>query len=90
MILPSLNGRWDKTGKDKPRIRILEVRPRTRPDEDPIAWILVEREEMLEWDRDNTALMRASLRLSFAAPDVDAIREGVARLVRAYGAALAA
>lgn len=65
MILPSLNGRWDKTGKDKPRIRILEVRPRTRPDEDPIAWILVEREEMLEWDRDNTALMRASLRLSF-------------------------
>ncbi|TCW83120.1 2-aminoadipate aminotransferase [Burkholderia sp. SRS-46] len=32
----------------------------------------------------------ASLRLSFAAPDVDAIREGVARLVRAYGAALAA
>lgn len=32
----------------------------------------------------------ASLRLSFAAPDVDAIREGVARLVRAYRAALAA
>ncbi|KWB82668.1 PLP-dependent aminotransferase family protein [Burkholderia ubonensis] len=32
----------------------------------------------------------ASLRLSFAAPDVDAIREGVARLARAYGAALAA
>ncbi|AOJ65049.1 2-aminoadipate aminotransferase [Burkholderia ubonensis] len=32
----------------------------------------------------------ASLRLSYAAPDVDAIREGVARLVRAYGAALAA
>jgi DNA-binding transcriptional MocR family regulator len=32
----------------------------------------------------------ASLRLSFAAPDVEAIREGVARLVRAYGAALAA
>ncbi|KVT75917.1 2-aminoadipate aminotransferase [Burkholderia ubonensis] len=32
----------------------------------------------------------ASLRLSYAAPDVDAIREGVARLERAYGAALAA
>ncbi|KVM11550.1 2-aminoadipate aminotransferase [Burkholderia ubonensis] len=32
----------------------------------------------------------ASLRLSYAAPDVDAIREGVARLARAYGAALAA
>ncbi|KVZ28977.1 2-aminoadipate aminotransferase [Burkholderia multivorans] len=32
----------------------------------------------------------ASLRLSFAAPDVEAIREGVARLARAYRAALAA
>ncbi|KVU67946.1 PLP-dependent aminotransferase family protein [Burkholderia ubonensis] len=32
----------------------------------------------------------ASLRLSYAAPDVDAIREGVARLAHAYGAALAA
>ncbi|WP_321869424.1 aminotransferase-like domain-containing protein [Burkholderia ubonensis] len=31
----------------------------------------------------------ASLRLSYAAPDVDAIREGVARLARAYRAALA-
>lgn len=32
----------------------------------------------------------ASLRLSFAAPDVDAIRDGAARLARAYGAAIAA
>lgn len=31
-----------------------------------------------------------SLRLSFAAPDVDAIRDGAARLARAYGAAIAA
>lgn len=32
----------------------------------------------------------ASLRLSFAAPDVDAIRDGAARLARSYGAAIAA
>lgn len=32
----------------------------------------------------------ASLRLSFAAPDVYAIRDGAARLARAYGAAIAA
>ena len=77
MILPSFNGRWDKTGKNKPRIRILEVRPRNQPDADPIACILVEREENLECDRYGPALLCASLRLSFERilPKYDGIRD---------------
>ena len=64
-ILPSFQGRWGKTGKDKPRIRILEVRSRKCPEGGPIAWILVERDEHYEWDRPNAELMRATLQLSY-------------------------
>lgn len=48
----------------KPRIIVLEVRDRVRPNEKPIAWLLVEREETYLHERDGS-LIEARIRLSY-------------------------
>lgn len=46
MTLPSFDNGWSNGSCTKPRIQVLEIRHRERPDGVPISWILVEREEI--------------------------------------------
>lgn len=65
MALPSFTGDWVNGNRTKPRIQVLEIRDPKQPEGEPVAWLLVEREEHFErWDRDNT-IHKASIRLSY-------------------------
>jgi GNAT superfamily N-acetyltransferase len=64
-MLPSFEGVWVNNQRTKPRIQILEIRHRDRPDGDPLAWLLVERQETYHYDdRDNT-IYKASISISY-------------------------
>ena len=65
MILPSF--RQDRRGGKsvKPRIQVLEIRHRDRPDGEPIAWLLVEREETYVRDPEDNSVSEASIRISY-------------------------
>lgn len=64
MTLPSLDGKWADGKHLKPRIQVLEVRDRERPEREPIAWLLVEREEFYRYDSKNE-VYTASISLSY-------------------------
>jgi len=64
-MLPSFSPPWGNTHQcKKPRILLLEVRPRENPDAAPFARILVEREATYKSEADET-ISEASIRLSY-------------------------
>jgi hypothetical protein len=52
MILPAFKTQWDNSRTIKPRMQILEVRDRDAPDAEPLALLLIEREEVIKFDHD--------------------------------------
>lgn len=65
MALPSLDDGWRDGQRIKPRIFVLEVRPREQPEAEPIAWLLVEREETCRCDPQDGRVYEATIRLSY-------------------------
>lgn len=65
MTLPSLDDGWRNGQRIKPRILVLEVRPREQPEAEPIAWLLVEREETFRCDPQDGRVYEATIRLSY-------------------------
>jgi hypothetical protein len=64
--IPSFATRWRDGNPLKPRIRIIEVHDQEQIDKEPIAWILVEREEVFQIDEGDKSIFRASIRLRYA------------------------
>lgn len=67
MPVPSFNDEWivDKSCWGKPRIQVLEIRDREHPDGEPIAWLMVERQETYRRDKPDGPAYEASIRLSY-------------------------
>ncbi len=68
MALPSFCGNWRNGIHNKPRIYVLEVRDRNNPDDDPIAWIMLERQESQhrdERDEHDHSIDKASIRIHY-------------------------
>lgn len=64
-MLSYFEGAWNGDHRVKPRIQILEVRDRNEPDEKPIAWLMLEREETCKRDMDDGSVYEASIRLHY-------------------------
>lgn len=64
MTIPSFENEWVGKERAKPRIQALEVRDRKRPDDGPIVWLLVERQETYRRDQDGS-MYEASICLSY-------------------------
>ncbi len=45
MALPSFDNSWRDSQSVKPRILVLEVKDKERPEAEALGWVLVEREE---------------------------------------------
>lgn len=55
MALPSFDNSWRDSQSVKPRILVLEVKDKERPEAEALGWVLVEREETYRRDpRDGT------------------------------------
>ena len=67
MPIPSFNDEWNVDGScwGKPRIQVLEIRDRAHPEGEPIAWLLVERQETYRRETPNGPAYEASIRLSY-------------------------
>lgn len=65
MALPSFDTTWQGEKRVKPRIYVLEVRRRERPDGAPVAWLLIERQEVLRRDERDGSIYEASIRISY-------------------------
>lgn len=65
MSLPSFSYSWCNGETIKPRIYVLEVRNKDRPDDKAMAWLYVEREETYEYDPQDNTVYKASIRLSY-------------------------
>ena len=65
MALPSLDSGWQGKQRVKPRIYMLEVRDRDKPEGAPIAWLLVERQETCRRDERDGSIWEASIRISY-------------------------
>jgi GNAT superfamily N-acetyltransferase len=65
MILPSLQNHWENGKLLKPRIRIVEIRDKRKIDAPPLAWLLLEREEIRRIDDRDGSVWDASVRLSY-------------------------
>lgn len=65
MALPSFDSEWKNGEWGKPRIYVLEIRDRDKPSCDPIAWLLVERQEAYWRDERDDTIHEASIRLSY-------------------------
>lgn len=65
MALPSFDDKWWEGQQQKPRIQVLEIRDRDKPDSPPIAWLLVEREEVYRRDPRDDSIYEASIRLYY-------------------------
>lgn len=63
MTLPSFDDQWRDRQRTKPRVLVLEIRDRDKPDTPPIAWLLVEREETYRYDERDKTIYEASIRL---------------------------
>lgn len=76
MALPSFDNAWRNDKPVKPRILILEIKDKDRPDAKTPTWVLVEREETYQRDPAGT-ILEASIRLSYQlAPDPFSYWEG--------------
>lgn len=65
MALPSLAHGYSDEQRVKPRILVLEVRPRGRPDGEPVAFVLIEREETYQCDPKDGRIYEATIRLFY-------------------------
>ncbi len=65
MALPSFDAGWQGDKRIKPRIYVLEVRAREQPDGSPLAWLLIERQEVLRRDDRDGSIYEASIRISY-------------------------
>lgn len=65
MRLPSFCGSSGDGYSGKPRIRVLEIRDRERPEGEALGWLLVEREETYRYNPRDGALDSASIRLCY-------------------------
>lgn len=65
MALPSFDTGWQGDKRLKPRIYVLEVRARDQPDGSPIAWLLIERQEVIRRDERDGSIYEASIRISY-------------------------
>jgi len=63
MSLPSFDRTWKNKSPIKPRIQVLEVRPREEPDGEPIAWLVVERTETYQRGEADGPVKEATIRL---------------------------
>jgi GNAT superfamily N-acetyltransferase len=64
MTLPSFDDGWREGQRVKPRILVLEIRDKDRPQAEALGWLLVEREETYQRDSQGT-IDKASIRLSY-------------------------
>lgn len=65
MTLPSFEKSWHEGKTAKARIYLLEVRDRVKPKDDPIAWLLVERQENYRREPREGSIDKASIRISY-------------------------
>ena len=65
MALPSFDNGWREGQSVKPRILVLEVRDKDRPEDKALGWVLVEREETYRRDPRDGTIYEASIRLSY-------------------------
>lgn len=65
MALPSFDNGWREGQSVKPRILVLEIKDKDRPDDKALGWVLVEREETYRRDPRDGAIYEASIRLSY-------------------------
>ncbi len=67
MPISSFNSEWivDESRWGKPRIQVLEIRDREHPDGEPIAWLLVERQETYRRETPNGPAYEASIQLTY-------------------------
>lgn len=60
--LPSFENEWGANSQlTKPRIQVLEIKHRDRPDIEPVVWLLVERQETYRHDPQDGTLLGASI-----------------------------
>ncbi|EEW1002827.1 hypothetical protein NJI34_41095 [Pseudomonas sp. S 311-6] len=65
MALPSFDNGWREGQSVKPRILVLEIKDKDRPDDKALGWVLVEREETYRRDPRDGTIYEASIRLSY-------------------------
>lgn len=65
MALPSFDNGWREGRSVKPRILVLEIKDKERPDDKALGWVLVEREETYRRDPRDGTIYEASIRLSY-------------------------
>ncbi|EMI6952642.1 TPA: hypothetical protein SMV53_004522 [Pseudomonas aeruginosa] len=65
MALPSFDNSWREGQSVKPRILVLEIKDKERPDDKALGWVLVEREETYRRDPRDGTIYEASIRLSY-------------------------
>lgn len=65
MTLPAFDVTWRDKQRIKPRVCVLEVRDRFKPDGEPIARIFVQRQESYRRDDRDGQMYEASIRLSY-------------------------
>lgn len=65
MALPSFANGWREGQSVKPRILVLEIKDKDRPDDKALGWVLVEREETYRRDPRDGTIYEASIRLSY-------------------------
>ena len=65
MALPSFDNSWREGQSVKPRILVLEIKDKDRPDDKALGWVLVEREETYRRDPRDETIYEASIRLSY-------------------------
>lgn len=65
MALPSFEIGWKDGEPVKPRIYVLEIRDRDKPENDPIAWLFIERQETCRRDERDGSIYEASICLSY-------------------------
>ena len=65
MALPSFDNSWREGQSVKPRILVLEIKDKDRPDDKALGWVLVEREETYRRDPRDGTIYEASIRLSY-------------------------
>ena len=65
MALPSFDNGWREGQSVKPRILVLEIKDKDRPDDKALGWVLVEREETYRRDPRDETIYEASIRLSY-------------------------
>ncbi|WP_138922435.1 hypothetical protein [Hylemonella gracilis] len=65
MTLPSLDPEIKNGKPTKSRIYLLEVRDRKEPERNPIAWVLIERQEKFQKNEADDSVLTASVQISY-------------------------